>query len=288
MQHITYNEFLPIILGSHYMELHHMNIGSGYSGVSYDSKLDPSIVNAFSTAAFRMGHSLITKRIRKVDSECGVLSSSLLHENTHPYTVYAPAGVPQLTYSQACNPTQSMDNHFTDEVTNRLFETGGGVRDGFDLVAINLQRGRDHCLPPYNTMREIWGLKTFSSFEDWKPHTILSTQKFSELSGLYKNAISDVDLYIGGLLEKPVSPGGSHTTLLAGPLFQCIIGNQFDRLKRGDRFWYENQGQSGSFTPDQLDDIKKVSLAQMMCLHGESQIPQIQRHVMKQHSPLNP
>ncbi len=54
--------------------------------------------------------------------------------------------------------------------------------------------------------------------------------------------IEDIDLYIGGTIEKAV-PGS-----ILGPTFQCIVGDQFRRLRMGDRFWYEEPGQPGSFT----------------------------------------
>ena len=51
-----------------------------------------------------------------------------------------------------------------------------------------------------------------------------------------------VELFLGGIIEKP-APGA-----LLGPTFQCIVGDQFKRLKLGDRFWYEEGGQTGSFS----------------------------------------
>ena len=58
-QHITYNEWLPIVLGSEYMaELDILPVSYGYNN-KYDPKINPSIVNSFATAAFRFGHSLV-------------------------------------------------------------------------------------------------------------------------------------------------------------------------------------------------------------------------------------
>ena len=58
-QHITYNEFLPIVLGVDFMEeLDILPLSHGYSN-RYDPKVNPTVINSFATAAFRFGHSLI-------------------------------------------------------------------------------------------------------------------------------------------------------------------------------------------------------------------------------------
>ena len=62
MQHVTYNEWLPIILGSEFMDSHGLSsLSSGYSFAYFgcDINYDPRVANAFATAAFRFGHSLI-------------------------------------------------------------------------------------------------------------------------------------------------------------------------------------------------------------------------------------
>jgi hypothetical protein len=59
IQAITYNEFLPALLGNRAI--------SRYDG--YDSSVDPTIATEFSTAAFRFGHSTLNDDIEFFDNE---------------------------------------------------------------------------------------------------------------------------------------------------------------------------------------------------------------------------
>lgn len=71
--------------------------------------------------------------------------------------------------------------------------------------------------------------------------------------------MNDIDLFVGGLAERPVIGG------LVGPTFACILAQQFSNLRKGDRFWYENGGTESSFTPAQLSSIRQVTLSQVLC-----------------------
>ena len=52
-QHITYNEFLPRIIGLNAMNLYDLRVRTeGYSN-DYDPTCNPSMFNEFATAAFR-------------------------------------------------------------------------------------------------------------------------------------------------------------------------------------------------------------------------------------------
>lgn len=59
IQHITYNEFLPSLLGRPTMDLYGLTPQTDGYSTSYDENVNPSITNEFAAAAFRMGHSLI-------------------------------------------------------------------------------------------------------------------------------------------------------------------------------------------------------------------------------------
>ena len=53
---------------------------------------------------------------------------------------------------------------------------------------------------------------------------------------------------------------------LLGPVFSCIIGEQFARLKEGDRFYYENREFPQSrFSLAQLEAVKRVTMARIIC-----------------------
>jgi peroxidase len=59
LEHITYNEFLPLILGPDYMRTFELQPKQkGYTRL-YKEDIDASITNAFATAGYRFGHSLV-------------------------------------------------------------------------------------------------------------------------------------------------------------------------------------------------------------------------------------
>ena len=107
---------------------------------------------------------------------------------------------------------------------------------GEDLLALNLQRGRDHGIPDYNQFREKCGLRVLSSWRQ-KPDEIES-DIWKKLENAYES-VNDIDLYIGGVAEKNVRGG------VVGPTFACILGEQFNRLKRGDRYFYTHVLKNG-------------------------------------------
>ena len=54
LQHITYKEWLPIILGEEYMTTWDMVPGEAGHTNKYDAEVNPGITNVFATAAFRL------------------------------------------------------------------------------------------------------------------------------------------------------------------------------------------------------------------------------------------
>lgn len=255
MQHITYNEYLPIVLGQAFMvSFGLVPLPSGHAN-TYIPNVDASINNAFSAAAFRYGHTLVTSSIQGY-SKFGTVERDLKLSQSQfaPFFLYEKGSLDSMLRGLAIQPSQKFDNKFTDELTNRLFAQNGSF--GMDLVALNIQRGRDHGLPSYNKWRHTCHLpvaKTFSDLTD-----VMSPADANQLSQLYEH-VDDIDLFIGGLLEHPKA--GS----LLGHTFLCIVGDQFARLKLGDRFYYENGGQRSSFSEAQLDQIRKTSLARIIC-----------------------
>src|SRR5688572_18173619 len=107
-----------------------------------------------------------------------------------------------------------------------------------DLIALNIQRGRDHGLPGYNHYRKICRLKPVQSFEDLA--YLLRPGSAEVFAKLYRH-VNDIDLFIGLNHEKPLPDA------VVGPTMACILAEQQRRGKVGDRFWYENGKMLHSF-----------------------------------------
>ena len=136
---------------------------------------------------------------------------------------------------------------------------------------MNIQRGRDHGLPGYFRWREFCDLPKANTFDNLKDEIKDRTTR-ELLKKLYKNFEEYTDVFVGGLAEDNLN--GS----LVGPLFHCLIKEQFIRLRDGDKYYYENEG---VFDVEQLDEIKKVTLASIMCTSMKGKFPPVQRQSPK-------
>ena len=165
-QHIVYNEYLPIIVGKVYNYYGLRSSPRGHKTL-YHPYLDPRTYNEFGAAAFRFGHSQVGsfvgassmdyKKIRKRPLEKEYFNIRLIRDKKNQF------GVDRIGRWMLGTISSKSDRFFTPTVRDRLFETKPG--NGFDLNALNIQRGRDHGIPGYNKFRQFCGLRPANHFE---------------------------------------------------------------------------------------------------------------------------
>lgn len=239
MQVITYEEFLPALIGRGALER--------YNG--YDPEMDASIANSFSTAAYRFGHSALSEQILRIDADGNEIAAGHLDLKDAFFAgdrLIDEGGLDPILRGLGAQVCQKVDALVIDAIRNFLFGAPGS--GGFDLASLNIQRGRDHGLPSYNVMREAVGLNRVSSFAD----ITSDADTRIRLADTY-NSVDDIDLWVGGLSEDAVNGGQ------LGALFQRIVVRQFKALRDGDRFWYERV-----FEGRELDRIRDTRLSDII------------------------
>ncbi|KAL7637821.1 UNVERIFIED_CONTAM: hypothetical protein RMT77_011433 [Armadillidium vulgare] len=272
MQKITYGEWLPVVLGSAVMKIFRLPLQRQGYYKGYKTSVNPTATNSFGTAAFRFGHSLVQNNLARADKNGKKVPYTIrLHaELMNPANIHNFGSVDRLLLGMIFDNAQKRDIFITGELTRHLFQSPEH-HYGLDLASINIQRGRDHGLPPYNIWREQCGLHRFKNWGELLQ--VIDDDIVGRLAVVYKT-VDDIDVFTGGLAERPVVRG------LVGPTFACILGQQFLNLRQGDRFWFENGGMVSSFKLEQLQEIRKVSLARVLCDNLDD-IDEIHPNVMR-------
>ncbi|PIO72117.1 heme peroxidase [Teladorsagia circumcincta] len=232
-QHVTYNEYLPVVIGRQL----------------YESKALRPLSTGFFTGMLTL-HTIFLREHNKIAAEMQerrpewddekvfqetrrILIAIFQHVT---YNEYLPVVIGRQLYErkalrplstgfftgQAGCPMMRAGLRMTSPMRNQVLAGRGAPLGGIDLAAVNTQRGRDVGLRPY--MDYVKALPRRS------PGIGRTT---SALRRLYAN-MEDVDLYAGLLTERAVSGG------LVGPTAAEIIADQFRNLKVADRFYYEN------------------------------------------------
>ncbi|XP_076461502.1 salivary peroxidase/catechol oxidase-like [Babylonia areolata] len=262
LQHVVYTEWLPLVLGPFAVRHYGLDPKTPHK---YDSGRDPTIANVFATAAFRFGHTLVPNWFLY-----GGEAVPLHKAFNNPSWVRQDFDKVLKGLMQAS--AQASDQFFVASLRNRLFEAS--PRRGLDLVALNVQRGRDHGLPTYQAWRAACGLSPVTAFN----HSALGTAG-PALREVYLT-VEDIDLFTGAVSE-PALTGG-----LVGPTLACLIGRQLADLKFADRFFYETTGPEG-FTQDQLRYIYGTTMSGLICSNSHN-VTSVQRNPFMEPSEQNP
>lgn len=266
-QNIVYEEYMAKLIGP--------NAIDDYSG--YKSNIDATIINEFTTVAFRFAHSGSPQFM------------PILNENGSGGTVGTPpnqfAGVITLaeafalgadgvrshdmmnavTRGQLSGLEQEIDRFVVDGNRNQLFGIPGALTD---LTVFDIQRARDHGVGLYNKLRDGLGLDTYDDFDDFGADNGVDAATLQKLRVLYNtgadgngdgagdiDGIDRLDSLIGGLLEKK-APGSQ-----LGEMMTILNVIQFENLRDGDRLFYLNRFADH---PDLIKMIESTSLADVV------------------------
>lgn len=215
IQAITYQEWLPALGIT-------LNTYTGYK-----SYVRPDICNTFATAGFRLGHTMVADDVALRDNNCdevapGDLDLADIFFNPSVITTY---GLESFLKGFATHKQYETDNKVNSVLRNFLFGPGMGL----DLASLNIQRGRDHGLPDYKSVRQFYTGTCITSFAQ----ITSDTAKQSALQALYGN-VNNIDLWIGILAEDQL-PNKS-----AGITINAMLKYQFQNLRDGDYYYYKN------------------------------------------------
>jgi hypothetical protein len=151
MQHVTYSQYLPLILGEEIMTKYGLEVSKDNQGQSnnafftqYNPDLNPTLTIEFSTAAFRFGHSSVHESFLKVFPNGSQAEVPLAGNYFNPTSIYE-SGLDSFLKGLTVKAQQTVDQYMSDSIRNHLFQVAGGSF-GLDLSALNINRGRENGL----------------------------------------------------------------------------------------------------------------------------------------------
>lgn len=259
-QHVVYNEYLPKLLGQ--------NALSEYTGFKAD--VDNSIINEWTTVAFRFGHDQASAGQLTISEDGQVdfvpLPVSSLIGNSGQ-NIKSDTALGDWTRGQLAQSSQEIDGRVVEVLRNALFgvpanqDGSTGSEEDFlplNLPLLDIHRGRDHGVSDYNQLREGLGLSTYDSLEHFAAENGLGQDRLDQLYSVYSD-ISEVDSIVGGLLEAKV-PGSQ-----LGETFTILNVMQFEATRDGDEFFYLNRFKD---SPEVLEQITSTSMNDILIRNG--------------------
>ena len=258
-QKVTMYEWLPLVVHNSTERIDEL-----YNYEGYKDFVNPQISHVFQTAAMRIGHTFVTPGVHRRTATCDFHEVTVDGSPTYPMAIrtcnsyfrphefideYANS-FEELIMGMTSQLTEHEDNIITEDLRGFVFGPLEASRR--DLMAINIQRARDHGLPSYNDAREHFHLPPIADFSDLPVEPALA----EATRDVYDDKIENLDVWTGGLLESEMFDG-------PGELFSAVILDQFLRIRDGDRFWFESD-LNGLFTEEEREVIYNTTIADII------------------------
>ena len=199
--------------------------------VGYNDKINPTVSNEFTAAGFRLGHTLLSSKIKRINPDGTPFQNGVDLKLRDVFfkvsSIKESGGIEPFLQGMGTQVQQRFDSKVVDDIRNFLFGKPG--QGGFDLAAINIQRGRERGLPSINELRSALNLVPYKTISALNPENITLTRK---LESLFRD-IESVDLWVALLSEKKLEG------TIFGETMVAFLTYTFKNLRDGDRFFYE-------------------------------------------------
>lgn len=182
IQHITYSEFLPYVLGEETIDRYNLRLLNEDFYHGYDMSVDATVHNAVANAVFAFLFTTMPSTMERYSEDLNMLGHIKMTESYfNPSEMYSNK-FDQYLMGMISQNAKSSDPFVTDEMTNGLSEE---AKEVFDFVAFAIQRGRDHGLPGYVEYRRACRIEpNIDRFDDLA--TVVRSDVLKRLATLYK------------------------------------------------------------------------------------------------------
>eukprot|EP00211_Chloroparvula_japonica_P000644 CAMPEP_0119119492 /NCGR_PEP_ID=MMETSP1310-20130426/960_1 /TAXON_ID=464262 /ORGANISM="Genus nov. species nov., Strain RCC2339" /LENGTH=1602 /DNA_ID=CAMNT_0007108933 /DNA_START=190 /DNA_END=4998 /DNA_ORIENTATION=+ len=215
---------------------------------AYNRTNDPRVSVEFSQSAYRVSHIKILNHMERRDRFLDEVSAPMMVRDLYNMTYFYDTDsnsrldgvLEELLYGMVTQLQPKADARAHDGIRNLMGFSPGGT---FDLVSTNIARGRDQGLPPFNDIRQAYGLTRYNRCSDlqddnWTQRRLVDLYGSDNITSGFNESscISRIDPYVAMLVERKSRP---QSTL--GDTAWQVTFEQFSRWRSSDRYYYEHQ-----------------------------------------------
>ena len=181
LQHISYAELLPYIIGEEMMTKYDIRLELDGFYPRYDMTVNPTVDNAVANAVFQFLFTILPSTMERYSKGLDSIGNiKMVDSFFNPGEMYSNK-FDEYLFGMVNQNAKHSDTIVNEDMTNSLSDD---ATEGFDFVSFIIQRGRDHGLPGYVEYRTACQISSINSFDDLQG--IVKGDVLKRLKLLYK------------------------------------------------------------------------------------------------------